>query len=153
MGGLSPMHLGLVLVIALLVFGPKKLPEIGRELGQAIREFKKASREVMESFHDAAEDRPHSSPAYDSYQPAVYEEASYPHDPAGTPSAPAASVPVGEGSSMPSGPPAGTVDRSAHAPAHPAQTAAASLPADLTPAARAATHEPAREPALPERNT
>src|SRR5207245_1253847 len=44
MGGLSPMHLGLVLVIALLVFGPKKLPEIGRELGQAIREFKKASR-------------------------------------------------------------------------------------------------------------
>ena len=153
MGGLSPMHLGLVLVIALLVFGPKKLPEIGRELGQAIREFKKASREVMESFHAAAEDRPHSSPAYDSYQPAVYEEASYPHEPAGAAPAPDTSAPVGEGPSMPSGPPAGTVDRAAHALAQPAETAAASSPADLKPAAGAALHEPAREPASPERNT
>ena len=45
MGGLSPMHLGLVLVIALLVFGPKKLPEIGRQIGKALNEFKRASNE------------------------------------------------------------------------------------------------------------
>src|SRR5947209_14175977 len=57
MGGLSPMHLAVVLIIALLVFGPKKLPEIGRGLGQAIREFKRASREMMESYHEAAEER------------------------------------------------------------------------------------------------
>src|ERR1700680_4767042 len=108
MGGFSPMHMGLVLVIALLVFGPKKLPEIGRELGQAIREFKKVSREVLESFHEGAEDRSHSASAYDAYHSTVYEEASYPHDPAGAASD--LSAPVAEGPSMPGGPPPGTVD-------------------------------------------
>lgn len=65
------MHLGLVLVIALLVFGPKKLPEIGKELGKAIREFKRASRDVMDSFHDAMEDRPHPVSTYDYASPAL----------------------------------------------------------------------------------
>ncbi len=37
----SPLHLLVVLVIALLVFGPGKLPELGSSLGKAIREFKK----------------------------------------------------------------------------------------------------------------
>jgi sec-independent protein translocase protein TatA len=36
----SPMHLVVVLVIALLVFGPKRLPEMGRSLGAGIRQFK-----------------------------------------------------------------------------------------------------------------
>jgi sec-independent protein translocase protein TatA len=36
----SPMHLLLVLGIALLVFGPRKLPELGKGLGEAIRGFK-----------------------------------------------------------------------------------------------------------------
>lgn len=39
-GLLQPMHLLLILGIALLVFGPKKLPELGRGLGQSIRGFK-----------------------------------------------------------------------------------------------------------------
>jgi sec-independent protein translocase protein TatA len=37
----SPMHLLVVLVIALIVFGPGKLPELGSSLGKAIKEFKK----------------------------------------------------------------------------------------------------------------
>lgn len=37
---LSPSHLLLVLVVALLVLGPKRLPEVGRGLGSAIRDFK-----------------------------------------------------------------------------------------------------------------
>ena len=41
-GLLQPMHLLLILIIALVVFGPKKLPEIGKGLGEAIRGFKKA---------------------------------------------------------------------------------------------------------------
>jgi len=41
-GLLQPMHLLLILVIALVVFGPRKLPEIGKGLGEAIRGFKKA---------------------------------------------------------------------------------------------------------------
>ena len=39
---LQPMHLILVLAIALLVFGPGKLPQIGSGLGKSIRDFKKA---------------------------------------------------------------------------------------------------------------
>ena len=37
---LSPAHLLLVLVVALLVLGPKRLPEVGRGLGSALRDFK-----------------------------------------------------------------------------------------------------------------
>ncbi len=36
----SPMHLLVVLIIAVLVLGPKKLPEVGRSLGSGIRHFK-----------------------------------------------------------------------------------------------------------------
>lgn len=37
---MTPTHLFFVLAVALLIFGPKKLPEIGRGLGKGIREFK-----------------------------------------------------------------------------------------------------------------
>jgi sec-independent protein translocase protein TatA len=42
MGILEPMHLVLILGIALIVFGPKKLPELGRGLGESIRGFRSA---------------------------------------------------------------------------------------------------------------
>lgn len=35
-------------IVALVVFGPKKLPEIGRALGRGLREFRKAASDVME---------------------------------------------------------------------------------------------------------
>jgi sec-independent protein translocase protein TatA len=38
----------LIAVVALVLFGPKKLPEIGRALGKTIQEFKNAAREIME---------------------------------------------------------------------------------------------------------
>jgi len=41
-GLFQPMHLLVILGIALLVFGPKKLPELGRGLGESIRGFKSA---------------------------------------------------------------------------------------------------------------
>ena len=41
-GLLQPMHLLVILGIALLVFGPKKLPELGKGLGQSIRGFREA---------------------------------------------------------------------------------------------------------------
>lgn len=40
MPNVGPMEIGLVLIIALIVFGPKKLPDLGRSLGKGIREFK-----------------------------------------------------------------------------------------------------------------
>lgn len=44
-GLLQPMHLLVIFGIALLVFGPKKLPELGRGIGEAIRGFKSAMKE------------------------------------------------------------------------------------------------------------
>ncbi len=41
-GLLQPMHLLVLLVVALIVFGPKNLPAIGKALGESIRGFKKA---------------------------------------------------------------------------------------------------------------
>jgi sec-independent protein translocase protein TatA len=40
--GIGPMELIVVLVIALLILGPKKLPDLGRSLGGGMREFKKS---------------------------------------------------------------------------------------------------------------
>ena len=40
MPNIGPMEIGLVLIIALIVFGPKKLPDLGKSLGKGIREFK-----------------------------------------------------------------------------------------------------------------
>ncbi len=44
----------LILVIALVVFGPGKLPEIGNALGKAIREFKRATTQPAETDDEAA---------------------------------------------------------------------------------------------------
>jgi sec-independent protein translocase protein TatA len=41
-GLLQPMHLLVILVVGLFVFGPKKLPELGKGLAQGIRQFKDA---------------------------------------------------------------------------------------------------------------
>lgn len=38
----------LILVIALVIFGPAKLPEIGRSFGSSLREFKKATSDIMD---------------------------------------------------------------------------------------------------------
>ncbi len=45
-GLLQPMHLLVIGLIVLLLFGPNRLPEVGRGLGQAIRGFKDAMREA-----------------------------------------------------------------------------------------------------------
>jgi len=44
-GLFQPMHLLVIVFIALLVFGPKKLPELGKGLGDGIRSFKSSVRE------------------------------------------------------------------------------------------------------------
>lgn len=40
MPNIGPLEIGIVLVIVLIIFGPKKLPDLGRSLGSSIREFK-----------------------------------------------------------------------------------------------------------------
>lgn len=50
MGSFGFSEIVVILLLALLIFGPKKLPEIGRTLGSAIRELRKASRELSTSI-------------------------------------------------------------------------------------------------------
>lgn len=45
-GLFQPTHLVIILIICLLIFGPKKLPELGKGLGESIREFKKSMAEA-----------------------------------------------------------------------------------------------------------
>ncbi|QHS24472.1 twin-arginine translocase TatA/TatE family subunit [Virgibacillus sp. MSP4-1] len=42
----------LILIIALVIFGPKKLPELGKATGQTLKEFKKSTRELTEDVTD-----------------------------------------------------------------------------------------------------
>jgi sec-independent protein translocase protein TatA len=54
-GLFQPMHLLLILVIAIVFFGPKKLPEIGSGIGKSIREFKKAMSDINKPALEASE--------------------------------------------------------------------------------------------------
>lgn len=54
MPNIGPMELVIVLAIALIVLGPKKLPEVGRSVGRGMREFKESIS--GESRHDDDED-------------------------------------------------------------------------------------------------
>jgi sec-independent protein translocase protein TatA len=48
-GKIGIQELVLILALALILFGPRKLPEIGRSIGQGLREFKKATNEMQKS--------------------------------------------------------------------------------------------------------
>jgi sec-independent protein translocase protein TatA len=54
-GSIGPMELIIVLVIALIVLGPKKLPEVGRSVGKGMREFKDSLNGITD---DDDEDEP-----------------------------------------------------------------------------------------------
>jgi sec-independent protein translocase protein TatA len=56
MFGLGLPELMVIFVIALVVFGPKKLPELGKSIGRAMAEFKKASQEFQESIQAEMKD-------------------------------------------------------------------------------------------------
>jgi TatA/E family protein of Tat protein translocase len=51
-GNIGFPELMVILVIALLVFGPKKLPEVGQSVGKAIREFRKATEGIKSKIED-----------------------------------------------------------------------------------------------------
>lgn len=46
-------ELVVVLVLALIIFGPGKLPDVGKAVGKAIREFKQASKKVQDEIEEA----------------------------------------------------------------------------------------------------
>ena len=54
----GPLELVIILVIALLILGPGKLPEVGSALGKSIREFRKASSDVQEAVNVSVDTSP-----------------------------------------------------------------------------------------------
>jgi TatA/E family protein of Tat protein translocase len=59
--GFHPIELVIVFLLALLVFGPKRLPEMGSAVGKTIKEFQKSMREVKEPAPDASAALPPSA--------------------------------------------------------------------------------------------
>lgn len=51
----GPTELIIILVVLVLLFGPKKLPELSRAIGKSIGEFKKGRQELDEELHESSE--------------------------------------------------------------------------------------------------
>ncbi len=52
MFGLQPTHIIIILIVALLIFGPSRLPELGKAIGKGIREFQNASKDATQGFRE-----------------------------------------------------------------------------------------------------
>jgi len=54
--GLGGTEMGVIFLIILLVFGPSQIPKMARAMGEAMREFRKAQREVNDEINRAADE-------------------------------------------------------------------------------------------------
>jgi len=50
--GIQPWHIVVIVLVALIVFGPSKLPELGKSIGKTINEFRTGAREMTESMKE-----------------------------------------------------------------------------------------------------
>jgi sec-independent protein translocase protein TatA len=57
-GGLGPWEITLIIVVLLVFFGAKKIPELARGLGKGIREFKDATKEIKDEIQENIKDTP-----------------------------------------------------------------------------------------------
>jgi TatA/E family protein of Tat protein translocase len=56
MGPIGIQEMILILIIALIVFGPKRLPELGKSIGKTLAEFKRASNEIRQNIEKELEE-------------------------------------------------------------------------------------------------
>ena len=58
--GLQPIHLVVIVIVALLIFGPRRLPQIGKWLARTFSEFRRGARDMADGFRQetAAQDQP-----------------------------------------------------------------------------------------------
>ena len=54
--GLGPWEIGLIILVIIILFGGKKLPELARGLGLGLREFNKATREIKDEVKSATDE-------------------------------------------------------------------------------------------------
>lgn len=52
-GSLGPMEIAIILFIAVLIFGPRQLPKLGRSFGETIREFKNVGKEIEKGWNES----------------------------------------------------------------------------------------------------
>lgn len=78
MGPIGIPELIILLVVALIVFGPRKLPELGRSLGRSLQEFKRASSDLRSTLDDEIRAEEHKAvpPAPAPVEPAALPASS-----------------------------------------------------------------------------
>ncbi len=84
-GSIGMMEMVVIFLVALLVFGPRKLPELGKSLGRSLAEFKRASNELRNTLEDEVrieEQREQSTRASAPPPPAPAEPVAEPDHPA-----------------------------------------------------------------------
>jgi sec-independent protein translocase protein TatA len=78
MGEFSPWHILLILIVGFLLFGGKRLPELGRTLAETIREFKKAMNEAAPTTQPAAPEEKKATSAPTAIEAKVNETSDEP---------------------------------------------------------------------------
>jgi len=81
-GGLGPMEIAIILLIVLVLFGAKRIPEVARGLGKGIREFKSATSEISREL--TVEDRPQAYRPPSQQNPPSYAPPPQGQEPAQT---------------------------------------------------------------------
>jgi sec-independent protein translocase protein TatA len=107
--GLGGPEVMVIAVVALLLFGSKRMPEIGRGIGRAIREFKRATSGVEENIREVLYDEPSRPKLRSPAQRRSYNRDATASQPAATTPAPATS-PSEAGLNEPAPPASGTPD-------------------------------------------
>jgi TatA/E family protein of Tat protein translocase len=54
--GMGTMEIAVIMIVALIIFGPGKLPEIGAQVGRAVRDFRRMTRDMTAEFNDSISD-------------------------------------------------------------------------------------------------
>jgi len=50
--GIQPIHIVIIIIVALLIFGPRRLPEVGRWIGRSMSEFRKGTQEMTTALRE-----------------------------------------------------------------------------------------------------
>jgi sec-independent protein translocase protein TatA len=94
-GSIGMPELVIIFVIALIIFGPRKLPELGRSVGKSLSEFKRASNDLRNTLDDEikVEDKKPAAPARPSLEEEIEADQLRPQTAAAKPAAEAIPAP------------------------------------------------------------